>query len=302
MTTVRTISPDLCPLSLSQSTSLHNPVHNNTPTMAEPPQHPSSAAAAANAVPSHHATSLTSTITSCHTRLQSFLSESHPANSLLSRVQSQTRQSLDIINDALSRYTLDQLALSYNGGKDCLVLLILFLAAMNSKLPIDEAARPHIPAMYVAESDPFTEMEEFVSWSKNIYHLNLARYTKSPETTLKSGFEDYLNKNPSIQAIFVGTRRTDPWAEKLKWFDPTDKGWPPFMRIHPVIEWRYAEIWAFLRHLGIEYCRLYDQGYTSLGGLSNTDKNPALWSEGEDEFRPAFELMDDELERSGRRP
>ena len=74
------------------------------------------------------------------------------------------------------------------------------------------------------------------------------------------------------------------------------------MRIHPVIEWRYAEIWAFLRHLGIEYCRLYDQGYTSLGGLSNTDKNPALWSEEGNEFRPAFELTDDELERSGRRP
>ncbi|KAL4925100.1 FAD synthase [Aspergillus undulatus] len=251
---------------------------------------------------STHATSLASIITACHTRISTFLSEPHETDTLLHRVQHQTRQSLAIINDALTRYTLEQLALSYNGGKDCLVLLILFLAGLNSKLPIDEASRPLIPAMYVAEADPFSEMEEFVNWSKGVYHLDLANYTKDNETTLKSGFEDYLNKNPSIKAIFVGTRRTDPWAEKLKSFDPTDKGWPPFMRVHPVIEWRYAEIWAFLRHLGLEYCRLYDQGYTSLGGLSNTDRNPSLWDEERGVFRPAYELTDDELERSGRRP
>ncbi|KAL4806759.1 hypothetical protein BDV18DRAFT_138159 [Aspergillus unguis] len=256
-------------------------------------------------IPSQHCASLTSIITSCHTLIATFLNESHPPNSLLARVQARTRTSLSIIADALQQYTLEELALSYNGGKDCLVLLILFLAALNSKLPDiekDESSQrlKLLPAMYVAEADPFAEMEEFVNWSKQVYHLDLARYTKDASTTLKSGFEDYLARNPSVKAIFVGMRRTDPHGAKLSWFDRTDSGWPDFMRIHPVIDWRYAEIWAFLRHLKLEYCSLYDKGYTSLGGMSNTVQNPRLWNPFEEDFEPAYVLTDDNLERSGR--
>ncbi|KAL4912306.1 hypothetical protein BDW62DRAFT_25400 [Aspergillus aurantiobrunneus] len=271
-------------------------VTETMPSTAESQPHPYQP----QSIPSRHASSLTSIITACHTLVHAFLNESHEPHSLLGRVQRRARISLNIVDAALEQYSLDELALSYNGGKDCLVLLILFLAALNSKLPIDEAKRPSIPAMYVAEADPFNEMEDFIDWSKRVYHLDLARYTKNAETTLMSGFEDYLNKNPSVKAIFVGMRRTDPHGAKLKWFDPTDSGWPDFMRIHPVIDWQYAEIWAFLRHLKLEYCSLYDMGYTSLGGLSNTKQNPGLWDPEKKEFRPAYELTDDNLERSGR--
>ena len=86
------------------------------------------------------------------------------------------------------------------------------------------------------------------------------------------------------------------------------------MRIHPVIDWHYAEIWAFIRHLGVEYCSLYDEGYTSLGGTNNTHPNPMLrvqatgrdgdaeepTCERSNAYRPAYELMDDDEERLGR--
>lgn len=74
------------------------------------------------------------------------------------------------------------------------------------------------------------------------------------------------------------------------------------MRVHPVLEWRYAEVWAFLRHLGVEYCRLYDEGYTSLGGTNDTRPNPNLRvvEEGRVWCRPAYELEADEEERLGR--
>jgi 3'-phosphoadenosine 5'-phosphosulfate sulfotransferase (PAPS reductase)/FAD synthetase len=58
----------------------------------------------------------------------------------------------------------------------------------------------------------------------------------------------------------------------------------------------------FIRHLEIPYCPLYDQGYTSLGGTTDTRPNPALLvSDKEDpHFRPAYELVEDEEERLGR--
>ena len=45
----------------------------------------------------------------------------------------------------------------------------------------------------------------------------------------------------------MGTRRTDPHGSRLTHFDPTDHNWPPFMRVHPVIDWHLSEIWCFLR-------------------------------------------------------
>ena len=57
---------------------------------------------------------------------------------------------------------------------------------------------------------------------------------------MKKGLEKYLAERPSIQAVFVGTRRTDPHGENLKHFDPTDAEWPDFMRVHPVIDWHYG--------------------------------------------------------------
>ena len=61
---------------------------------------------------------------------------------------------------------------------------------------------------------------------------------------MKAAFADYLRDTPSVKAILVGTRRTDPHGQHLKHFDPTDSGWPPFVRIHPVIDWHYVEIWT----------------------------------------------------------
>jgi hypothetical protein len=61
---------------------------------------------------------------------------------------------------------------------------------------------------------------------------------------MKEAFKVYLEEHKNIKAILVGTRRTDPHGENLTHFDMTDQGWPSFMRVHPVIDWHYAEIWA----------------------------------------------------------
>ncbi|KAK0383657.1 hypothetical protein NLU13_9568 [Sarocladium strictum] len=244
-------------------------------------------------------------------KIDEFLAEK-PESKRLQDVQAQLRTSMKVIDDAFSRYSLDEISLSYNGGKDCLVLLIMILACMgqrasksqqNSATEVNgpsttKLATDKLQAVYIVPPHPFPEVDEFVESSADDYYLDVVRY----QLPMKKGLECYLAEKKNIKAIFVGTRRTDPHGESLTFFDPTDSGWPPFMRIHPVIDWHYVEIWTFLRHLGIPYCPLYDQGYTSLGGTEDTLPNPHLKKEGSEgrAFRPAYELVGDEEERLGR--
>lgn len=147
------------------------------------------------------------------------------------------------------------MALSYNGGKDCLVLLILILACLPAAAAPKQQASPRPPspsasaaqpleAIYIAPPDPFPEVEEFVAVSTARYHLALARYA----LPMRQALEAYQRDRPSVRAIFMGTRRTDPHSEFLTPFSPTDGDWPQFMRVNPVLDWHYAEIWAVRAH------------------------------------------------------
>lgn len=145
------------------------------------------------------------------------------------------------------RFRLPELSLAYNGGKDCLVLLILYLCALHKKGLTRETSNGSesirhepIQSVYIQAAHPFAEVEEFVASSVRTYSLSLLEYNKP----MKAAFADYLHDTPSVKAIFVGTRRTDPHGEHLTHFDPTDHGWPKFMRIHPVIDWHYVDIWT----------------------------------------------------------
>ena len=75
------------------------------------------------------------------------------------------------------------------------------------------------------------------------------------------------------------------------------------MRINPILNWTYKDVWKFLRVLELPYCVLYDRGYTSLGNKSTTVPNPELKlidSSGKISYRPAYMLDMDAKERSGR--
>lgn len=192
---------------------------------------------------------------------------------------------------------LGQVALSYNGGKDCLVMLLLYMATLSKKLDDKELDKcKQLSTVLVNYEPQFPELLEFIESSTKQYNLKLMVYND----TMREGFAQYLAEHAEIAAIVVGTRRTDPYANDLMPFQQTDHGWPAFVRVHPVLDWHYDEIWCFLRTTHTPYCGLYDQGYTSLGGTGTTIKNPAL-VDSDGSYRHAFELYrGDEREREGR--
>ncbi|KAK8042527.1 phosphoadenosine phosphosulfate reductase [Apiospora phragmitis] len=225
-------------------------------------------------------------------KLDNFL-DTQTDDKVLKGVQAQVRIAQSVIEDALKRYRPDELLIAYNGGKDCLDGAVLQLAG--------RAVPPALQALYIRPPRPFAEVDAFVAETTATYHLDLA----TSDQPMKAALAEYLVERPRVKAVFVGTRRTDPHGAALGFFDETDPDWPRFMRVHPVIDWHYREVWGFIRALDIPYCPLYDKGYTSLGGTDDTHPNPALRRGSTEEerkngFRPAYELMDDDEERLGR--
>lgn len=87
--------------------------------------------------------------------------------------------------------------------------------------------------------------------------------------------------------------------ENLHEVQATDNGWPKFIRINPILNWSYSLIWEYIDKYEIDYCKLYNQGYTSLGSRLKTLPNPKLVTEN-GTFLHARALKDATFERLGR--
>ncbi|KAI8895589.1 hypothetical protein BC833DRAFT_600787 [Globomyces pollinis-pini] len=203
---------------------------------------------------------------------------------------------VQVLNNCLTEFGETGLSLSFNGGKDCTLLLFIYCAILSRFNKLNSITRP-IKCLYITCIDPFTEVDEFVDYCAQRYNLDVMKLLGS----MKDGLKVYLNSNPKVKAIIIGTRKGDPFSEKMITQQPTDGDWPYVIRIHPILDWTYKDVWMAIRELNIPYCTLYDIGYTSLGSISNTLPNPLLINPNTPSgYDPAYLLNDESAERNGR--
>jgi FAD synthetase len=175
------------------------------------------------------------------------------------------RSALDAIDAALRLYGPDRLLLSFNGGKDATVLLHLARAAYAHA----GAGAPR--CVYWDDPHCFPEVLAFVEAAALQYRLPLTRYSCG----FTDGLRDAVDRLGTA-AVLLGTRTCDPNGRGADAFQPSSRGWPPFMRVNPLLRWSYHDIWRCLRGFGLPFCALYERGYTSLGNATDTQPNPAL--------------------------
>jgi FAD synthetase len=209
--------------------------------------------------------------------------------------------------------SLIHMAFSFNGGKDCTVLLHLLRIAFVS-LAEEDATRATssssaanspsagsvVPACSTADAAAaaagpvapptpapvwdlsaltciyFREANEFDEIGAFMRDMEQAYSLHLAHMcdSFKEGLKTLQRAQP-IRAILMGQRVGDPGCT-LQSVARSDPGWPPFDRINPLLRWSYADVWLFLREFRLPYCTLYDQGYTSLGHRFNTVPNPKL--------------------------
>uniref|UniRef100_A0A7M5XGI3 FAD synthase n=2 Tax=Clytia hemisphaerica TaxID=252671 RepID=A0A7M5XGI3_9CNID len=197
-----------------------------------------------------------------------------------------------VFNQTIQMYSLDEICIGFNGGKDCTAVLHLYVAFIKKFYP-DNTKR--ITGLYLKNANPFKEAQDFIKNCEANYNIDMIVIPAS----IKEGLENLKESHPKIKAVIMGTRRHDPYSSQLKSFTMTDVSWPSYMRVFPILDWSYAEVWDFLRTFDLPYCRLYDEGYTSLGDPKNTLKNQSLLLK-DGRYSPAYMLQEESLEREGR--
>ncbi|XP_075490222.1 uncharacterized protein LOC142528862 [Primulina tabacum] len=224
------------------------------------------------------------------------------------RLKTKYNNAIFVIQRALALYSFEEVAFSFNGGKDSTVLLHLlragyFLHKAGKNMSTGDSRDAEITfpmrTIYFESPSAFHEINSFTYDTALAYKLQMDIIRQD----FKSGLEALLKANP-VRAIFLGVRIGDPTAIGQDQFSPSSPGWPPFMRVNPILDWSYRDVWAFLLTCKIQYCSLYDKGYTSIGSIHDTMPNAQLChgksSNSEERFKPAYLLQDGRLERAGR--
>lgn len=181
----------------------------------------------------------------------------------------QARKIIKIANNIFS----GNLAVAFSGGKDSLVVLHL---ALNEN--------PKIPVLYNNTTVEFPETLQYVKRLQKEWKFDL-HVTSSQVPFLKAvrnrGWathedrwcckpykdrpaSEFLLKN-NIDAEITGTTRTESiYRRSLKPFKLPKKE-PQMIRVNPIYDWNYWEVWAYIRENNLPYNPLYDKGYRRIG-------------------------------------
>ena len=209
-----------------------------------------------------------------------------------SRIIAETQESIRItkkyiMEEIFSKWNPfnGEISFSYNGGKDCQVLLLIYLSCIwehydLGKCTLQDERFPlqKLPTVYIASEETFSTLEDFIVMTTERYNLSICKckLDKTKNISMANSFEIFLEEHPVTKAVLLGVRHSDPFGNTLKAIQKTDLNWPEFMRLQPLLHWKLAHIWSFLLYSNESICGLYGIGFTSIGGVSETVPNPYL--------------------------
>jgi phosphoadenosine phosphosulfate reductase len=181
----------------------------------------------------------------------------------------QARKIIRIANKIFS----GNLAVAFSGGKDSLVALHLTLTE-----------NPQISVIYNNTTVEFPETLQYVQKLQKDWNFELHKtkcdvpFLKTVQTRGWATHEDrwcckpykdnpareLLSKN-NIDAEITGTTRTESiYRRSLKPFRLPKKA-PQMIRINPIYDWNYWEVWRYIKENKLPYNPLYDKGYKRIG-------------------------------------
>jgi len=210
------------------------------------------------------------------------------SNEMPIQLRNRVLDTLNIVRQGFERFQ-NSIAFCFNGGKDSTILLDMILRC-SIKLKFD------LKIFFIETNDNFQEIEDFIDECEKHWNINVLRIradsTKNGLIILKEQFD--------IKAVILGIRQSDQPNYPMRAFEETSAGWPEAMRILPILDWNYQDIWNYIDYMNVPYCYLYTQGFTSIGSSKNSIPNPSLFDQQTGGYKHARHLVNFAEERSSR--
>lgn len=121
---------------------------------------------------------------------------------------------LQILRRAFQDFLPDRVFLSFNGGKDCTVLLHMVIKFLER----EGISLSDLHCWYFQPDDPFAEVEEFVIFCENYYSIEIKRVRGTIREALGKICNVEGSGKDAFEACFMGSRRTDPFCSNLDHF------------------------------------------------------------------------------------
>jgi phosphoadenosine phosphosulfate reductase len=223
------------------------------------------------------------------------------------RLPDKIAKSKEVILEAVDRFGEDKVAAAWTGGKDSTVLLHLIKEAFNGDIPIPVMfvdTGKHFPEVYQFRDDFVRKWNLNLITARNNSVISatrkgVVRLQDLPEEVKeevsrigweKDEFRIALDREPcchllktvattqaiiehDLRALIVGIRWDEQEARSNElFFSPRDD--PPHHRVHPILHFRWKEIWEYMKLNDLPHNPLYDKGFTSLGCYTCTTPNP----------------------------
>lgn len=173
-------------------------------------------------------------------------------------------ESMTIIEECfrLTKFKLNEVCLSFNGGKDCTVVLYLlrcFIFKNSELFKNSNNGQLTLNTLYIRPTDEFEEVNKFIQFSSKFFNLNLIKYESDKIKQSLAQFKtSELGKE--VKVIFMGQRASDPNRNLIKPIQETDSDWPNFLLSNPLFHWSYKQVWSFILDNSVPYCSLYNNG------------------------------------------
>ncbi|OAF67398.1 Flavin adenine dinucleotide synthase [Intoshia linei] len=191
----------------------------------------------------------------------------------------------------------NEISIAFNGGKDCTIVLDIFYKIFKEKYPSEKIITIFITNKGVI----FDEIMEIINFYTQKCNLNLVQIESDSQ---KDALFTFKKKFPTVKHILMGNRYTDPNCSKLTHLSETSEDWPEYIRVLPILNWNYSDVWTYILQKNIKYCELYNKGYTSIGlNERDTQINQLLINKSDSvsSFLAAYRLSNDKFERNGRK-
>lgn len=178
-------------------------------------------------------------------------------------VKSRMMESFTIIHQSFS-HDNEKIAFCFSGGKDSTILLDLVLSYIKFFQIKNRLEIYHIDTDY-----EFKEITDFIRKIEELWNLNIIHiHSESKDKGIKEIF------HKGIEKMFIANRAIDNRKSHFSLHIHKRKH---IEKICPLINWSFYDVWQYIDSLNVPYCKMYNEGYSSIGNRINSRPNEALY-------------------------